>query len=338
MHSRTKVALDRADLETVVAEVLGTDSPVVRVEELTDGMFNTASAITLADGTEAVLKVAPPAGVPLLTYERDLMRAEIDFYQRVAGVVAVPAVLGTDLSRTRVPRDLFLMERLHGRPLRAVRRTLPTADRAAVQHELGALVGRLRAVTGTRFGYDRPDGALSADTWPEAFRLMMAAVLDDAARFGVRLPRSRDRVLALVDAATPALAGVREPVLTHFDLWEGNVFVVPHEGGHHIEAVVDGERAFWGDPLAELVSTSLFTDPRRATDFLAGLAEATGRPLVFSPEVQTRLGLYRAYLCTVMAVEGVPRGYRGAEAFATRRFALWRLAAELRAVERLVRG
>jgi hypothetical protein len=39
-----------------------------------------------------------------------------------------------------------------------------------------------------------------------------------------------------------------------------------------------------------------------------------------------------------MAVEGVPRGYRGAEAFATRRFALWRLAAELRAVERLVRG
>jgi aminoglycoside phosphotransferase (APT) family kinase protein len=127
-------------------------------------------------------------------------------------------------------------------------------------------------------------------------------------------------------------------VLTHFDLWEGNVFVVPHQGGHHIEAVVDGERAFWGDPLAELVSTSLFTDPRRATDFLAGLAEATGRPLVFTPEVQTRLGLYRAYLCTVMAVEGVPRGYRGAEAFATRRFALWRLRAELRAVERLVRG
>lgn len=338
MHSRTKVAVDRPTIDLLVREVLGSDAPVAQVDELTDGMFNAAYAIRLADGSESVLKVAPPADIPVLTYEHGLMPAEVDFYRRAAGVVAVPEVLAADLTRTHLDRELFFMERLRGRPLHDIEKKLPSADRAAVQHELGALVARLRAVTGTRFGYDRPDGALSADTWRAAFRLMVAALLDDAQRYGVRLPRSADEVLALVDATSGVLDAVQVPVLTHFDLWAGNVFVAGHDGAHHVEAVVDGERAFWGDPLAELVSTSLFADPRKATDFLDGYADVTGWRLEFTDDVQLRLTLYRTYLCLIMAVEGTPRGYTGVEAAAVRRYALLKLGGELRRLAKAARG
>jgi len=336
MHSRTKVEVDRPTLEALVRDVLGTAQPVTRVQALTEGMYNAAYAVRFADGTDVVVKVAPPPDAPVLTYEHDLMRAEIGFYRRAAGVIAVPEVLGVDLSRARLDRDVFVMQHLRGVPLTTAKRTLAPAEHAAVQRDLGALVARLRGVTGDRFGYDRPDGALSAVTWADAFGAMLAALLADADRYGVRLSPATRRLPELVGAARPELDRVRTPVLTHFDLWEGNVFVAPGPGGRRLEAVVDGERCFWGDPLAELASTSLFRDPATATDFLDGFADAAGEQLDLTGDARLRLTLYRAYLYLVMTVEQAPRGYRGPEALATDRFVRNRLGRELRTLRRLL--
>lgn len=334
MHSRTKVSVPRSTIELLVREVLGASSDVSEVVELTDGMFNAAYAVRLADGTETVLKVSPPEGTPVQSYEHDLMRAEVDFYDRAGEVAPVPAVHAVDFSRTHLDRDLFFMERLRGAPLKAVRKNLSPADRTAVQRDLGRVVARLGSVQGTRFGYARPGGTLDAATWPEALALMMSAALADADRFGVRLPRRSESTLDLVDAAHSVLAQVTEPTLTHFDLWPGNVFVVTGQSGARVEAIIDGERAFWGDPLAELVSTSLFADPTRATAFQTGFAEVAGAPVAFTPDALLRLSLYRTYLCTLMLVEGAPRGYRGIEARLTRTFVARRLSAELRDLAR----
>ncbi len=48
------------------------------------------------------------------------------------------------------------------------------------------------------------------------------------------------------------------PVLVHFDLWPGNILVErPAAGEARIGGLVDGERMFWGDPLADFVSLAL---------------------------------------------------------------------------------
>ncbi|MET0406665.1 MAG: hypothetical protein ABW123_29875, partial [Cystobacter sp.] len=104
MQSRTKVALERELVVLLVREVLGSTSAVRHIEELADGMFNAAYALELDGGTSVVLKVAPPPELPLLTYERDLLRTEVEFYERVQGVAhcPVPRVLAHDFSRARV--------------------------------------------------------------------------------------------------------------------------------------------------------------------------------------------------------------------------------------------
>lgn len=85
--------------------------------------------------------------------------------------------------------------------------------------------------------------------------------------------------------------------MIHFDLWNGNVLV---EDGR-ITGLVDGERAFWGDPVAEFVSLSLLGTLDE--ELLAGYGADVDR---------VKLSLYRVYLYLIMLVEGTPRGYTGA--------------------------
>ncbi|HEX7306506.1 aminoglycoside phosphotransferase family protein [Lentzea sp.] len=262
--------------------------------ELTGGTFNTAYRIRTSGGG-FVLKVAPSPDSPRMTYERDLMSTETAFYRAAHGHAVVPEVVHADFTRQVVPSDFLLMTELPGDNAT----TLTAPERAALRGELGRVVAGLHEVTGTGFGY--PQLGL-APTWREAFAAMVDAVLADAARFGVALPLPAEEVAASMGKRADLLDEVERPVLVHFDLWDGNVLA----HGGKVTGLVDGERAFWGDPLAELVSPALFGDIDHDRDFLAGYGAAP-----FTPSARRRLAMYRAYLYLVMLVEAAPRQYTG---------------------------
>lgn len=301
VDSLTKRRLTGAELDALVRRALGV--PLAAHVELTEGMFNTAYRLTAADGRETVLKVAPPPDVPLLTYERDLMRTEaLAFELMAARGLPVPEVLLHE-------DGLLLMTALRGEPWLSARPRLSDAEHGALRRELGAIVRELHGIRGDVFGYVQgPNGA----TWREAFTAMVAAVLADAERFGVELPAG---VRAAFDAHAHLLDEVTEPVLVHFDLWEANIFLA--DG--HVEGIIDPERALFGDPLAEIATVALFTELDE--DYLAGYGVEG-----FTAAEETRIALYRAYLCLVMIVEGVPRGYAGEEREAHVRFFREKLA------------
>ncbi len=340
MESRTKHRLQRDTIEALVRHSLGSQARVTAVEELTEGMFNASYALELAGQPSVVLKVAPPPGTPLLTYEQDLMRTEVDFYERIRQETPcpVPRVLAKDFSRSLIPADCFFMEKLHGAPLTQVKKRLSREELAHLKVELGALIGRLGVVRGRFFGYPQPGAGAQASTWREAFLLMVGNVLDDAERYAVRLPQGTAELRALFQSHAAALEEVREPILTHFDLWEGNVFVHPLEGVPRIEAIIDGERAFWGDPHAEFTSAALFQDVEDEPELLRGYASATGRPLEFTEALRTRLSLYRTYLYLLMLTEGAPRGYSGLMHLGIRQYCLHKLRGELKRLSAQARG
>jgi aminoglycoside phosphotransferase (APT) family kinase protein len=98
------------------------------------------------------------------------------------------------------------------------------------------------------------------------------------------------------------LDDVTTPSLVHFDLWPGNILL--RDG--QITGIVDGERAFWGDPLAEMVSLALFGDIADDAAFLAGYGG-----IEFDDSARRRIALYQSYLYLIMLIEGDPRGYSG---------------------------
>ncbi|WP_433007751.1 phosphotransferase family protein [Kribbella sp. CA-294648] len=277
--------LDRAALHELLQEAGIELSPQTEVTELTEGTFNTVYRI----GTELILKLSPDPTAPVMAYEQDLIHTEAMFYQAARGKAPVPEVVHTGA-------DYLLMTALPGTTMRGV--TGP--ERAGLRRELGAIVATLHEVTGPGFGYPQK-GLVS--TWSAAFLSMIDDVLGDADRFAVELPRPAEQLRQLVLDRVELLDEVRTPRLIHFDLWDGNILV---EDGR-IAGLIDGERAMWGDPVAEFVSLTLFkssVDP----EFLAGYG---------SIELGETIALYRSYLHLIMLIEGAPRGYDGPDHQAT---------------------
>ncbi|CCK25487.1 hypothetical protein BN159_1108 [Streptomyces davaonensis JCM 4913] len=267
------------------------------VRALTGGTYNTVEELLLADGSRYVLKVPPAEDVPGLRHERELLVAEAEFYRAAAGVgVAAPRVVAA------TARELLMT----ACPGEAWDDSLTEAEEQELRAELGRQVARLHTVRGPGYGY--PSGALGplAADWRTAFTGLLDAVLDDARRYRPWLPRPVDDTARTLWAAAPALDEVTVPCAVHFDLWPGNILVDRSTGVPRIGGLIDGERMFWGDPVADFVSLALLGDIEKDTAFLAGYREAGGR-VEFDRPTRLRLALYRAYLYLIMLTETVPR-------------------------------
>ena len=277
---------------------------------LAGGTFNAVTRVSLAAGTRLVVKIPPGPETSLLSYERGILGTEALFY-RLAGRlpgVTVPSVLAVNAGGGAGggAGDYLVMTECPGVPWPDLVPLPAGRERDELRAELGRQVARLHTVTGTGFGY--PSAALGPllDTWREAFVAMVDALLADAARFAVTLPRPAAEIRALFGARAGLLDEVTTPVLTHFDLWDGNILVESGPAGRRIGALIDAERAFWGDPLADFVSLALFHDIERDAAFLRGYRDAGGK-VAFDAAERERIALYRAYLHLIMWIEAVPR-------------------------------
>ncbi|MDA0632551.1 phosphotransferase [Nonomuraea sp. MCN248] len=314
MDSRTKRRLSGHELDALARRALG--AGVAEHAELTDGFANAVWRLRLDDGRDVVCKLSPPPGLDQLSYERHLLRTEAAVYE-LAAAAGVPVatllragfddpVLGGDylmlaaldgVSWNHVPRD------------RAVRRGVTPEDEARLRRELGGHLARLNAVTGPVFGY--PHAGITGSTWREAYLAMVDALLGDTARYPTPLPAPVPRIRELLAAAAPALDEVTTPRLVHFDIWPGNVFLDLSGPRPRIQAIIDHERAFWGDPLAEFITPTIFAGLREDDPLVVGYREVT--PFELTPAAHVRLDLYRAYLYLILLVENGPRQYPEAE-------------------------
>ncbi|MER7667326.1 aminoglycoside phosphotransferase family protein [Kitasatospora sp. NPDC096128] len=309
MESRTKRRLTPGELDALLRDSAGTGC---RLEhELTDGWFNTAYRVRLDDGRPAVVKLAPSSDAPVLRHERGILGTEAMVYRRLAalpdGAVPAPELL-------HAGQEFIILSVLEGKPWDQVGRHLSPGTEPALRRELGGITARLHTVAPAdgRFGYPADASGLSAADWHTAFTAMVEALLDDAERWRSPLDVRPSELRTMVSEGGHALAAVTEPRLVHFDLWPGNIFVHPGDGAGRarITGVIDHERAFWGDPAAELVSLAFGGDAGPDGDFAAGYTEAGG-DLDFTPALNHRLALYRLYLALLLVVECAPRGYGG---------------------------
>ncbi|WP_238011912.1 aminoglycoside phosphotransferase family protein [Dactylosporangium sp. AC04546] len=275
------------------------DRTVVHCGPLTGGTFAAVWRVALDDGTEAVVKVGPPAGCRLLRYERGIIAAEARYYRLVrqhVPTVPVPAVLHAD-------DDVVVVGLLPGRPLTE----LPEgADAGGVRTQLGAALKELHTVTGTAFGYDG-GGRAGGATWREAFTAMTEDLLADARDWQVELPACDADILATVERHSDALDEVTRPALVHFDLWDGNVLC--QDGV--FTGLVDGERYFWGDPLYDFVCTAIGhrLEDERDHPVLRGYHGGTAPEL--TAEEKTRLALYRVQFYLLLLAEMPSRAMVG---------------------------
>ncbi|MFI6502617.1 phosphotransferase family protein [Nonomuraea typhae] len=301
MESRTKRRLSPSQLDALARRAMGVG--VSEAVELTDGFANAVWRLSLDDGREVVLKLSPPPGLRQLTYERDLLRMEAAAIE-LAGSAGVPVagLLRAGFDDPVLGGDYLVLTALDGTPWN---RSAPE-DPQELRRELGRHLARLASVTGEVFGY--PHNGITAPTWRAAYLAMLDALLADTLRYPTPLPVPTGEIRRVAGAAAGVLDEVRTPSLVHFDVWPGNVFLAPPGSADgRIQAIIDLERAFWGDPLADLVTPTIFGELAETDALLAGYREV--RPLELTPAALARVDLYRVYLYLILLVENGPRQY-----------------------------
>ncbi|MFG1608684.1 phosphotransferase family protein [Actinoplanes sp. NPDC049265] len=272
------------------------------VSELGHGWFNVAYRMRLRDGREAVLKVAPPPGVEVMTYERGAMATELAALDliRAQTSVPVPEVYFADRSRELCDADWFMMEFVDADNYGMIRDTLPAPAQTGYDEALGAVTRQLNEIRGPWFG--RLDGP-GVPTWRLFFLEMIENLLGDGQRREVDLGFSYAEIRAVTTAEADCLDEVTEPRFVEWDLFPNNVMI--RDG--RIASIIDHERAYYGDPLIEAVfigtSQPAFGDPAA---YLRGYDKAT-----LTAGEQRRRRLYNVHLGLVLVIECAYRGFTG---------------------------
>lgn len=310
MKSKTKNRLSENKIKELVRIHFGRECETGEITELTGGMFNAIYRIERKNEKDAViLKVGVIPDTTLLTYERDIMPVEVACYRmiREQTTVPVPEVLAYDFSKRYIESNYFFMTELKGEPFSKVMKKMGQENADRIREELAGYLYQIHGVKGKYFGYFTKDERRQYSTWKEAFFHMFRQILVDGREHRVKLPYAR--IMAALQRHDGSLADVREPSLVEYDCHEGNIFVKKTGNSYTIEGILDFERAFWGDPIADFPTAFVFTDDiRKETAFLNAYLRVSGRN-AYTETDAVKYQLYRMYILTIMAAETFRYGF-----------------------------
>ncbi len=305
VKSKTKNLLCADQIRSLVKIHFGESCEVDNITELKGGMFNAIYRMDrIYEGDRIVLKVGVIPGTPLLTYERDVMPTEVECFRLVAEqtTVPVPKILAFDFSKQHIPSNYFFMTALEGVPLSRVSGKMPSEQLNRIKAELADYLAQMHQIEGPYYGYFTNDPKQQYPTWREGFTHMFDQILRDCQTHQVRLPY--ERIRRAFERTAGYLEEVSAPALVEYDCHEGNIFVKRTDATYHIEGILDLERAFWGDPLADFPAAFVFTDDiRKESAFLDAYLKASDRIRDYEKSQIKRYQLYRLYLMLIMTAE-----------------------------------
>jgi aminoglycoside phosphotransferase (APT) family kinase protein len=222
------------------------------MDELGGGTFNTTYLITFANASGAskvVLRVAPLHTADIAWEDAFLMRAEHAMQPFFAPVAArMPKTLLADFTHQLIDRDYMFQTFIEGERWDNIWDELTTRENNLLWADLGRILREIHDVHGDKFGL--PRSGFQFERWSETVIDRMERIL--GAAVNLRLDTTDlARIIGTLRAHSQPLGEIHVPCLLHGDLWLFNLLTRRGEGGPSIVGVLDADRAWWGDPMAD---------------------------------------------------------------------------------------
>lgn len=283
MSSSLYLALSKKEIIEIVLEVLHTE--VCSAQCLTGGLFNTTYLVETVKYGPVVLRAGPVNRHLLIPFEHRLMEAE-EYVYDLCEKHGVPAskILAVDTSKRLIDRDFMFVRYIPSKPMSEI--VLGPQDKARICRDIGVATAKLHGIEASRFGRiaEVKDGGGFA-LWSEA----LLHELHEWERVGVPsalfAKTEHVQIRQLFQKAVPYLDETKEPHLVHADLWPGNILICNDTSKPQFAAIIDADRAIWGDPNFEFSSI-------RWTYTEDGFWKGYGRGLSQSREARIRRGVY----------------------------------------------
>lgn len=128
-------------------------------------------------------------------------------------------------------------------------------DRERVCRAIGEAAGRMHEICADRFGrVAAVSHGRGHARWSDALYADLLEWETVAAPAEIFPGEAHEEIRRLFRAAAPVLDEITSPQLVHTDLWLGNVLIRTDTPRPEFGAIIDADRALWGDPMYEFSS------------------------------------------------------------------------------------
>ena len=224
------------------------------------GLFNTTYRVDFEEETSVILRLGPIHRELLMGYEHDMMRTEAEVLQRMR-LAGIPCseVLAVSVDKMLWDRDYMIVKYIDSVPLSSA--TLSAEERYRLDFECGKLLRKMHDIPCEAFG--RATDVLFRKGYVNFYESVLAEITDllnRSVQDGFFTEVERERVLASVKRHKEILASCHTPVLCHGDMWSGNVLVKQSETSCELAAIIDVDRAYFGDVDFDLGNPWILSD------------------------------------------------------------------------------
>ena len=270
---------------------------VLDIVSLGNGEFNAAYKVTCDNGVSYVLKIAPPQGSKVLSYEKGMMESEVFWYSQMHEKTDIlcPEIYVSDFSGETIKSSCFIMEMMAGKPLWEV--GFSDKEYEAVQRQKICMLTKIHRIKNDRYGYIQT--GLTA-SWYEALKNMALMLVTDCKSLGHDTPDG-ERFVSFIDKHEKLLSAA--PCrMVNFDLWDSNVLYNEETGKI---CWIDPERGFWGDPVADFITLgpgpkAPLSAKSKELDIYNEMAQ---EKILLTEETEIRYALAVCYLALIEEVE-----------------------------------
>lgn len=295
MKSKTKYDVSLSELQAIFEK-----SDLGKVSDfrpLGAGMYNAVFKVK-TDGKDYVIKIAPPTGTRIMTYEKDLITTEVLWYKTMSEKTTIntPKIYFLDTSRQIIPCDYFIMDYVEGKTVDKIKKS--AEEEKTIRESLCKGLASLHKIKSDKFGYVQNE---MYDNWYDALKSFVINCLNDLKTCGKKSRRG-EKLLEYVNRHAEMLKTVKG-CLINYDLWDLNVIATRTKNGIDL-TWIDPERGFYGDFIFDFICVDIFkmslADKKSS---IAVYNSFTPEKLVIDKNAEVRFAFALGYMALIQETE-----------------------------------
>lgn len=215
---------------------------------ISGGLFNTTYYIEIPEKSKKViLRVGPVNRDLLMPFELNLMKGE-EYVYKLCKNNRIPCsnVLLCDTEKKIINRDYMMVEYIDSKALSEIKIGEDIENK--LYYEVGEHISRLHNITSEKFGRvcDVSEGN-GFSLWSEYLIYEVSKLSDKIRKFNIFDDEQLELFKSCIYKYKEILDEVKTPHLVHGDLWAGNILVENKNNNFNIAAIIDADRAIFGD-------------------------------------------------------------------------------------------
>ncbi|MDF2944389.1 MAG: phosphotransferase [Herbinix sp.] len=276
--------LNSEELDKIIYHHFG-ETNLYKANLVSGGLFNTTYHISFLNQTkEIILRVGPVNRQLLLPFENNLMSAE-EFVYQLLNEKNIPCsqVLVCDISKELINRDYMVVDYIASSPLSEIELTDDMKEK--INYQIGKYTAEMHKITSHKFG--RVSEIISGNgytSWSEYIISEITMLCTKLSKHSILEEEEVSLCKLAIHKFKDLLDEVQTPYLVHADLWSGNILIRHHEQNYEVAAIIDADRAIFGDINFEFASPWLINEP-----FLRGYGQIEDQ----NANIEIRKNIYR---------------------------------------------